>query len=83
VAADLLDQHPGVAPGERVELGRELVEHRDPGATDQRERDQVVQPVALSHGIKPEHLDSPGARSPQPTDALHGLDRDHARLSAF
>ena len=44
--ADALDQVPGVAPGLRVEAGRQLVEDRDPRVPDERERDR--QPLLLT-----------------------------------
>jgi hypothetical protein len=47
-----LDQLPGVAPGLRVKARGQLVEHRDPRAADQRQRDR--QPLLLAAGQLPE-----------------------------
>ena len=44
--ADVLDELPGVAPGLRVEAGRELVEDRDLRVADERERDR--EPLLLA-----------------------------------
>ena len=38
--ADVLDQLPGVAAGLRVQAGGHLIQHRDPGITDERQRDR-------------------------------------------
>ena len=48
----LLDQRPDVPPGLRVKAGGELVEHRDPRAADQGQRDR--QPLLLAAGQLPE-----------------------------
>jgi len=43
--AHALDQLPGVAAGLRVQAGRHLIEHRDLGAADQRQRDRQALPL--------------------------------------